>query len=340
MSDKKPSKKKTVQKKSGLIGTDKIKAVKAPVQAAANRSRGLGRGLDSLIKPQTPAPAPAPVVPEPPKSEEKFLEVPIAQIDRSPWQARSIFNEETIAELAASIEENGIITPLSCRRLASGRYELVYGERRLRAALKAGLIKVPVIITNASDSRAAISGMIENIQRENLNVIDEAEGYRVLSEEFKLTQEQIAQHVGKARATITNLMRLLDLPEEVQQMISKNTLSMGHAKVLLTLDSATEQTILARKCVSDGLSVRRLERLIANRNETAEKASTAKPDLPDEYVRDLSDRLHRHFGTSVRVNSSKSYANGKRARGSLEIDFFNNDDLSRILEVIGISLND
>lgn len=341
MSDKKNVKKAPAAKKGGLIGADKIKAIKSPVQSTAPRSRGLGRGLGALIapKPETPAASPAaPVAPEI-KKDEKYIEVPIAQIDRSPWQARSVFNDESIAELAASIEENGIITPLSCRRLESGRYELIYGERRLRAAQKAGLTKVPVVVADISDSKSAISGMIENIQRENLNVIDEAEGYRVLAEQFKLTQEKIAQYVGKARATVTNLMRLLDLPDEVQQMISKNTLSMGHAKVLLTLDNATDQTILARKCVNDGLSVRNLERLIANRTAPAAKPS-AKNDLPEEYVRDLCDRLHRHFGTAVRITSSRSFANGKHARGTMEIDFFNNEDLSRILDLLGVSLND
>ena len=227
MSDKKPSKKKPVQKKSGLIGTDKIKAVKAPVQAAANRSRGLGRGLDSLIKPQTPAPAPAPVVPEPPKSEEKFLEVPIAQIDRSPWQARSIFNEETIAELAASIEENGIITPLSCRRLASGRYELVYGERRLRAAQLAGWTKIRVTLVEADDITAAAMTTTENLQREDLNPMEEAEGYQALMNLSGMTQEQVAQKVGKSRPSVANALRLLNLPEQVSRIVRAGGISAG-----------------------------------------------------------------------------------------------------------------
>lgn len=346
MSTKKSKNKKASPKAGKLIGTDKIKAVKNPVKPGGNqRVGGLGRGLGSLIAPTKPAPAPekAPIAIAPVlEKKEKYFELPIAEIDRSPWQARMTFDELPLGELADSIKANGIITPLTCRRLASGRYELICGERRLRAAQSAGLTKVPVMVIDATDGRAAEMGMIENIQREDLNVIEEAEGYKLLSEKFGLTQQEISERVGKARASIANSMRLLELPDEVKQLISGNLISMGHAKVLLGLDNPTEQILLGRKCVSEGLTVRALERLIARRNETGQSKNvdTAKPDLPEEYLRDLSDRLHRHFGTAVRLTSSKEYANGKRSKGLLEIEFYDNGDLSRILELLGLSVNE
>ncbi len=314
---------------------------------------GLGRGMGALIPP--PPAAPLAAAAKPPQQHPVFttaapaadaqhtvFDVPVAEILRSPWQPRQNFNEDSLRELADSIKANGVIQPLICRKTTEGRYELIAGERRLRASIEAHVPKVPVILVDAEDRRAAEMAIIENIQRQDLNVIEEAEGYRTLAESFSLTQQDVADRVGKARASVANALRLLELPDEVKQLISGGLLSTGHAKVLLGLTDATEQTILGRKCVTEDLTVRTLEKLIQRRRAEAEGIDTrrkGKPDLPDSYVRDLSDRLHKHFGTAVRLTPGVTHANGKHTKGLLEIDFYDNDDLDRILSLLGITLD-
>jgi len=271
------------------------------------------------------------------------FDVPVAEIARSPWQPRQTFDEEALRELSESIKANGVIQPLICRKNSEGRYELIAGERRLRAAIEAKLPKVPVILVDAEDRRAAEMAIIENIQRQDLNVIEEAEGYRTLAETFNLTQQDVADRVGKARASVANTVRLLELPDEVKQLIGSGLLSTGHAKVLLGLGSATEQTLLGRKCVTEDLTVRTLEKIIQRRKAEAatgpDMRRLGKPDLPESYVRDLIERLHKHFGTAVRLISGMTHANGKHTKGVLEIDFYDNGDLDRILSVLGIKLD-
>lgn len=283
---------------------------------------------------------PAPASASPAASGARILEVPAAEISRSPWQPRQTFDAEALRELADSIRANGLIQPLVCRKNAERRYELIAGERRLRAAIDAGLSKVPVVLIEAEDRRAAEMAIIENIQRQDLNPIEEAEGYRMLAETFDLTQLEISDRVGKARASIANAMRLLDLPDEVKQLVGGGLLSPGHAKVLLGLEDPVEQTLLGRKCVTEMLTVRQLERLIARRREEARpQAHPGRPDLPANYLRDLSDRLHRHFGTAVRITPGMTHANGKHTKGMLEIDFYDNDDLDRLLALCGIAMD-
>ena len=267
--------------------------------------------------------------------------MPVAEIERSPWQPRQSFDQEALHELAESIKTNGIIQPLICRKNANNRYELIAGERRLRAAIEAGLKKAPVILIDAEDRRAAEMAIIENIQRQDLNVIEEAEGYRALSDKFDLTQQEVADRVGKARASVANTLRLLELPDEVKQLVGGNLLSAGHAKVILGISEPTEQIILGRKCVSDGMTVRSLEKLIKRRRAEADAPPKrpGKPDLPQDYVRNLTDQLHNHFGTAVRLAPGVTHANGNHTKGVLEIDFYDNDDLHRILELLGISLD-
>jgi ParB family chromosome partitioning protein len=337
------------------------KAQPAAAAAVKHPKPGLGRGLGALIsshaqhKPAVVAPPqqhPVPVPAVPSTSEpapaapaaanaHSVLDVPVAEIARSPWQPRQTFDENALHELAESIRANGVIQPLICRRNAEGRYELIAGERRLRASIEAQLAKVPVILVDAEDRRAAEMAIIENIQRQDLNVIEEAEGYRALAENFHLTQQDVADRVGKARASVANAVRLLDLPDEVKQLIGSGLLSTGHAKVLLGLTDTTEQTLLGRKCVTEDLTVRSLEKLILRRRTEANPDThrTGKPDLPESYVRDLSDRLHKHFGTAVRLTPGITHANGKHTKGMLEIDFYDNDDLDRILNLLGITLD-
>lgn len=333
----------------------KAEAKTSPVPAAKHPKPGLGRGLGALIstpsiqKP-TPHPAVAPsaaplaeAAPAPAAgSQQVVFEVPVAEISRSPWQPRQTFDEEALRELADSIKANGVIQPLICRKNGEGRYELIAGERRLRASIEARLAKVPVILVEAENRRAAEMAIIENIQRQDLNVIEEAEGYRTLAETFSLTQQDVADRVGKARASVANALRLLELPDEVKQLIGSGLLSTGHAKVLLGLTDATEQTILGRKCVTEDLTVRTLEKLIHRRRAEAagdDARKTGKPDLPESYVRDLADRLHKHFATAIRLTPGVTHANGRHTKGVLEIDFYDNDDLDRILSLLGITLD-
>jgi len=297
--------------------------------AAGKSKKGLGRGLGALIKDETPVAAPV-------KQTGGIKKVAIDEIKRNARQPRQVFDEDALRDLTASIKEHGVLQPLLVR--PDGKtYELIAGERRLRASAAAGLKKVPVIVVNATDGDSLELAMIENLQRENLNVIEEAEGYRELAVEFNLTQEEIADRVGKARASIANALRLLSLPEEVRAMLSDGRLSRGHAKVLLALGNDEERVALAQRAVEEGLSVRMLEKMVKRTKEPPRKPRVAKPDLPPNHVNYLSDQLHAHFGTSIRVSPCKTYANGKKGKGTIEIDFFSNEDLDRILDIIGIS---
>jgi len=291
--------------------------------------KGLGRGLGALIKDEVPVDTPI-------ERESGVKKVSIETIVRNKRQPRHHFDESALADLTASVKMHGVLQPLLVRPLGEG-YELIAGERRLRASGAAGLAKVPVVIVNATDGDSLELALIENLQRENLNVIEEAEGYRELAVDFNLTQDEIAERVGKARASIANALRLLALPEEVKAMLSDSRLSRGHAKALLSLEIEKEQTLIARRAVEEGLSVRNLEKLIKRIKGVKRKPRVAKPDLPPNHVSYLSDQLHAHFGTSIRVNPCKTYANGKKGKGSIEIDFFSNEDLDRILDVLGIS---
>ena len=251
--------------------------------------RGLGRGLNALIAPPPSAPvempsasaAPAappvsakpPAEPPRPASGETVVQVPPMDVERSPWQPRTVFKEETLNELADSIKANGVIEPLICRRRADGKLELICGERRLRACMLAGVKKIPVVVRTVDDRTAATMTITENAQRDDLNPVDEAEGYRRLQEEFGLTQADVAEQVGKSRSAVANSTRLLELPDEVQDLLRKNAITTGHAKVLLSLDNPVQIRRLAVECVpvtdvrtgrtSGGLTVRELERRVA-----------------------------------------------------------------------------
>ena len=263
---------------------------------------------------------------------------------RTGWPARParpprrVFDDEALQELADSIKAHGIIQPLVCRKAADGTYELIGGERRLRAAGRLGLKTVPVIVMEAVDRDAAELALVENLQREDLNVIEEAEGYKALADEFKLTQSDIAERVGKARASVANTLRLLELPDEVKQMLGAGLLSTGHAKVLLGMEGDAARTDLARQCLSEGLTVRALERRIRRKIEERHRVGPVS-DIPPDYLRTLLDRLNARFATSVRLVPSVTYANGRHGRGRLEIDYFDNDDLTRLLELLGVDVN-
>ena len=316
------------------------------------KRKGLGRGLDALINevptphaeesPQsTPqrsvsepikaldAPHPAPAVDNAP------TEIPVEQIHRNPWQPRQEFQQGPLDELTLSIKEMGLLQPLLVRRKGDV-FELIAGERRLTASRAAGLPKVPVIIKEYSDCEALEVALVENLQREDLNIIEEAEGYQSLSSQFGLTQEQIAKRVGKSRTSVTNALRTLKLPDEVREMLFRNMISPGHAKVLLGLEIEEEQHLLAQRVIKDGLSVRALEKIIAKANRPKKKPRAQRPDLPESRLRQLTEKLNQHFGTATTLTPCNTLANGKRTSGRLEIDYYSNEDLERILQLIGI----
>jgi ParB family chromosome partitioning protein len=306
-------------------------------------AEALGRGVEALITP--PKATPVDMLGDGHAGRAPFpgggavLEVAAADIDRSPWQARADFDADSIKELADSIRVNGIVQPPVVRRLPSGRYQLITGERRTRAAMMAGLARIPVVLVDASDRKAAEMGLVENIQRKDLNAIEEAEGYRLLKEKFGITQEDVAERVGKSRPAVANSLRLLELPDEVKQLLARGLLSTGHAKVILSVEGERDRTLLARECAERLLSVRDLEKRVKRMSAPVAEPKRGTPDLPESYVRGLVEELHRHLGCAVRLTSGVKHANGKHTKGVLEIDFQSNDDLDRVLNMMGVKFD-
>ena len=309
----------------------------APVSVVVGKKHGLGRSVDfgggvgSLLgaKPVIPAVT----------GPQQALELKINDIERSPYQPRRDFHEEELKELAESLKNNGLVQPPTVRKLPNGKYELIAGERRMRAAQLAGWTKIRVTVVEADDQTAAVMTTTENLQREDLNPIEEAVSYKTLQDKFDLTQQEVAEKVGKGRATVANATRLLELPEEVKQLISSSLLSVGHAKVLLSVDDEKERVLLARDCVNDQLTVRALEKKVARLHAPVEIRQKGVPDLPERYVRNLSEKMKRHLGCAVRVASGVTHQNGKHTKGVVEIDFLDNNDLDRIIKMLGVSVD-
>ncbi|OQY07171.1 MAG: chromosome partitioning protein ParB [Desulfobacteraceae bacterium 4572_123] len=276
----------------------------------------LGRGLDSLI----PSIAPRENKPK------KYMLCDIGLIRPNRYQPRRHFAEENLADLSRSIREQGIIQPLLVRPVDTG-YELVAGERRLRAAGMAGLEQVPVVIKELTDDRMLEMSIVENIQREDLNPMEEAEAYQRLMTEFSLTQAKVAERVGKSRPAVANFLRLLQLPQSIRASIMDNTLSMGHARALLGADTPVQQRTAWRTVISRGLSVRETEDLIKRLKTEKKKTISSDPSSEDIYFTDLADKLSVRFGTKVRIKR-----NGQKGR--MEIQFFSNEDLDRLLGLL------
>ena len=290
---------------------------------------GLGRGLSALIRD-------TPVETVVASTQNGTPTVEVSKIRPNPWQPRRVFSKEGLDELSASIREHGVLEPLIVRKVEDG-YELIAGERRWRAAQDAGLTEVPVRVIEADDQKALELALIENLQRADLNVIEEAEGYRTLSVKFGLTQDEIAQRVTKARASVANALRLLGLPGEVKGFVSEGLLSAGHAKVLLGVPVEAQACAMAERAIKEGLSVRDLEKLVEHSRLIPRKRREVKEDMPASHVTFLTDKLHRHFGTSVHLQPCKTLANGRKTKGNIQIDYYSNDDLTRILELLGLS---
>ena len=299
----------------------------------------LGRGLGALLggAPAITSPAPAPatvIIPAPAltaDAHERVQRVAPERIRPCPLQPRKDFSAEALGELAESIREQGIVQPLIVRD-RGGYFELIAGERRWRAAQLLGLKELPVIVREADDRAVLQLALIENLQRENLNPIEEAQGYSQLIEQFQFTQEDVAARVGKSRTVVANALRLLKLAPVIQGYLRDGRLSVGHAKVILGLGSDKQQQLAAERVLKEGLNVRQTEGLVAKlqaRGAGAPKAGAIVPLPADANVADLEDRLRERLGTKVQLR----YAQGK---GSLEITFFNDGELERVLQILGV----
>jgi ParB family chromosome partitioning protein len=288
----------------------------------------LGRGLGALISPSKAA---AEAIAAAEAAGERVQSVALTQVVPSPLQPRTTFIPEHLAELVASIRENGIIQPLIVRRI-NGLLELIAGERRWRAAGQAGLKEVPVIIREATDLEVLEFALVENLQREDLNPIEEALAYKRLAEEFKLLQEEIAKKVGKSRAAVANTMRLLELDAELQSHLVQGRLSVGHAKALLGLRAAEDQRHLALQVMKKSLSVRATEDLVnAHLSQTGKtrKGRSRKTREVSPAVQHLENRLQQHLSTRVEIHHGGE-------KGRILIEYYGNDDLQRLLAQLGL----
>ncbi len=313
--------------------------------------KSLGRGLGSIIS----AGVKKNVVAEVKSSDEKsksseaknhgetkpssvatshglFSEILLEKIALSPYQARKEFDAEGINQLAESISSEGLMQPILVRQLKDSSYELIAGERRLRACKQLGLKRIIACVQTASDVSAAVKGLIENLQRTDLNPMEEARGIANLIENFHLTQESAAARLGKPRSNITNTLRLLSLPAEVQNFISKGLLTLGHAKVILGLPDKARQAILARKIIENGLSVRLAEEAVKRlKDETARTTQGTKTAVKAQsaVIKDVEKKISQKLNAQVTLKDSPKH-------GKIVIDYFGNEDLQRILELLGI----
>jgi ParB family transcriptional regulator, chromosome partitioning protein len=320
---------------------------------STNKRKGLGRGLGSLLggaqMEETTAPAapaqtkktdvaqaaPTKVVATPTSapqteaaaSQDKVWTLSIEKLKGGAYQPRKTFEKEALDELARSIKEHGILQPLVARPVGSGQFEIVAGERRWRAAQLAGLHEVPVLIRNYNNQKTLELSLIENLQREDLNPIEEAEGYQRLQAEFSLTQEQIAERVGKERATVANSLRLLKLAPEVRVLVQAGELSQGHAKVILGLADLALQKKLALLAIEQQISVRKLESMVAENQQPKKPTDAALPSagVTQRLISGLSDEMQKLLGTKVSID----YKSGK---GKMSIHFYSDDELTAIVE--------
>ncbi|MBT7733492.1 MAG: ParB/RepB/Spo0J family partition protein [Verrucomicrobia bacterium] len=292
---------------------------------------GLGRGLSSLLGARPPADKQTKAGNSPAPSDTPN-EVPIGEILPGAMQPRNGFDDASLNELAESIRENGIMQPLVVRPREGG-YDLIAGERRWRASQMAGLANVPIVIRDVDDRTALELALVENLQRENLDPIEEAKGYAQLVDQFDLTQEEVAAKVGKNRATVANALRLIKLPAEVQTYVRDGLLSSGHAKVILGLKQAKDQIAAAKRVIKKELSVRQTEELLGELGQATpgktKRGAIGKSAATDAYILSLEGKLRERLGTKVALR----YRKGK---GSVDIKFFNDEDLQRILETLSI----
>lgn len=285
-----------------------------------NKGKGLGRGIDALFQD----------IEEVDVKKEEVLDLPLNELRPNPYQPRKTFDEQSLKELANSIERSGVFQPIIVRRSQIKGYEIIAGERRFRASKLAGKTNIPAIIRNFDEETMMQIAVLENLQREDLNPLEEAEAYDMLMKNLKLTQAQVAERLGKSRPYIANYLRLLSLPKLVKEMVQEERLSMGQARTLLGLKDKSNLLKLANRCVKENLTVRQLEKLVSEMNEAKEKKKI--PRLMKEkpyYLRESEERLMDKFGTSVAIQE-------KNGKGKIEIEYLSQNDLTRILDILDI----
>ena len=295
------------------------------------KPRRLGRGLEALIPGASGVITTATATAAPPAPSSDYLRLPIGSVRPNPYQPRREFDETELAELQASLKVSGLLQPIAVRRAATGGYELISGERRLRAATRLGWTDIPAIIRDVDDRTLLTLALVENLQRADLNAVEEAKGYRRLSEEFGYTHAQIAEAIGKDRTSVTSLLRILQLPAPVLEIVEKGQLSAGHARALVSIEDGRRALALANEAVARQLSVRELESRVremlqppAPRRPASKTTATAGSPV----LKRLEDELRRRLQTDVHIRLSGP------ERGSIEMAFYSADDLERVLDLV------
>ena len=289
-----------------------------------NKRRALGRGLEELFfnEPIAYDKVEEKIITETPS--EEIVKVKLSELRSNPYQPRKVFDETALQELASSIKEHGVFQPIIVKKSIKG-YEIIAGERRVKASALAGLEEIPAIIRNFTDTEMMEIALLENLQRENLNAIEEATAYKKLLETLAITQEELAKRIGKSRSHITNMLGLLTLPDNIQLQIGERKITMGHARVLSKLDNIAQQKELADKIVNEGLSVRQLEDLTTSEQDYVRTNQIKRKPKENREYQYIQEELCDKLGTKVKVKNNK-----------IEINFVNGSDLNRILEIIGI----
>ncbi len=276
--------------------------------------RGLGKGLDAIF-------GESPSVQE----EKDYIEIKITEIEPNREQPRKYFDEEQLKALSLSIEEHGLIQPIIVSNRKNGFYSIIAGERRWRASKMAGLKVIPAVVRDYSEEQTMQVALVENLQREDLNPIEEAEGYFTLAEKFGLTQEKISEKIGKSRSYVANAIRLLSLSDDIKELVIEGSLSGGHARTLLSVEDGEKRKLLAKKTVAEQLSVRELEKLATEGNR--KKSIQRNSEFIAEY-KEMERKLSSHMAAKVKIIN-------KGKKGKIEIEYYNNEDLCRILDIIG-----
>lgn len=277
-------------------------------------NKRLGRGLDALL--------PNLDVDE----NDKVLEIQLSKLRANPYQPRKKFSDESIQELASSIKEHGVIQPIIVRSVIKG-YEIIAGERRWRAAQVCNLNTIPAVVRDFTDQQVMEIALIENLQREDLNAIEIANAYQMLIDQFSLTQEELSVKVGKSRSHVANFLRLLQLPKEIKDYVSRGTLSMGHARAIVGLENDQDRIQFATLTVKNGWSVRELEREIQKITESEPKKTKKKKETKDPFIHHVEDDLRNRYKTTVKIKKQKN-------KGKIEIMFYSNEDLERLLSLL------
>ena len=291
------------------------------------RSRSLGRGMDALFSNFEDTPG----------ENEVVEEIDLADIRPNPYQPRKHFNEEALQELAESIKQSGVFQPIIVRQSSIKGYELIAGERRVRASRLAGRETIPAIVRQLDEEAMIEIAVVENLQREDLSPLEEAEAYSIFMDKLNLTQAQVAERIGKSRPYIANYLRLLSLPEEIKQMVSQDQLSMGQARTVLGLKDKSKMVALAKKVIAGNLTVRQLEELVQSSNQAKEKSAkeaeikNKKAKVKSAHILAIEEQMQDYFGTQTRIQQ-------KGDRGKIEIEFLSESDLIRILDLLDIQL--